>query len=383
MTGGQSGRWARFLVVADTLEPVVMTSGEHSRNRAATLPYVTDSALRGALAARWLRNEGLLPGPGRKPEPIKDERRARFLTVFESGAVRFPVLYLSAPPPLSLHACKQEGASHPLIDLADPRTHGAAGDDHKVRCPKCQGPIDRVGPAGPWHRDRPERRVKEVRTRTAIGDDGTAATAMLYAQEELLEGQRFHGTLKVRPDLLDLDGFTAMVPVGETFHVSVGADRSTSGQIKVRITARPAEASHQSVAARRAAWPCEGELVLTACSPLLLTDQWLRPASRFSERLLQRLLGIEGLTIIRCTVARPRPVAGWNPGAGLPKPTDVALVEGSVATLRLPEDHDPDTLLARLAELEDQGIGWRRAEGFGEVTFWDSRHLDPLGAVDD
>ncbi|MGH9156766.1 MAG: hypothetical protein ACRD1K_13230, partial [Acidimicrobiales bacterium] len=62
-----------------------------------------------------------------------------------------------------------------------------------------------------------------MRTRTAIGDDGVAATSMLYAQEELDEGQRFSGSMAV-DDLIDLADWA---PVDTPVEVSVGADIST------------------------------------------------------------------------------------------------------------------------------------------------------------
>jgi CRISPR-associated protein Csx10 len=60
-------------------------------------------------------------------------------------------------------------------------------------------------------------------------------------------------------------------------------------------------------------------------------------------------------------------VAGWNAALGLPKPDTVALARGSVL-LGQCDPSQEQTVLARLAEIEVEGVGERRGEGFGRVA---------------
>jgi len=354
-----------YSVDAKLVEPVTMSSGNHSRNQAAAHPFLTGSALRGSLAARWLREQHHVRS-GRRPTPIGDRAtHKQFMNVFESGAVRFPFLYPPGPPPrLSLFECKAT-PDHPAADLVDPR-HPVGT---KVTCRECASALDR-GVSGP-----DDRRRTHVRTRTAVGDDGVAAQALLYAQEELSAGRLFSGIMAVDDDV-DL---TAWLPVGNEVALRLGADTSTGGTTNVLVTPQSVGPHATTPAARREAWLAAGlatdVVVLTARSPLVLTDRWLRPADRFDHRILGDELGLTTVELVPFTLARSRPAGGWNPAAGIPKPGDVSLVEGSVAQVRVKDDLSDPQVMARLTQAEECGLGWRRAEGFGAVTLWSSIHL--------
>lgn len=345
--------WRR--VTAEAVEPIVMTSGEQSRNRASTLPGITGSALRGALAAEALRRERLLRPPGRAESPPQE-----FLDVFETSMVRFPFLWPAGPPaPLTHSHCKAD-PGHAEADLL------RAGPG--VACPDCGSRLDRAEGTNPGAR---------VRTRTAITDGGVAQAGMLYAQEELPEGGVYTGWLAVHDGAVD--AFDRWVRPSEAHTLWVGADRSTGGKVRVRFGPARERPDGPSAAQRVAAWPA-GELALTASSPLLLTDRWMRSLRRLEHHDLARLLGVaDGVTVIPFTSVRTRPIAGWHGAAGLPKPTEFAIVPGSAIRVRL-DRVDRVALVGRLEQLESAGVGLRRAEGFGQIVVCDPRHLDPRGA---
>jgi hypothetical protein len=68
------------------------------------------------------------------------------------------------------------------------------------------------------------------------------------------------------------------------------------------------------------------------------------------------------------------PVPGWNAALGMPKADTWCLGRGSVLLFRLPPDHDPEPTLARLQEIEAEGVGDRRVEGFGRIAGCDPFH---------
>ncbi|TMC03753.1 MAG: hypothetical protein E6J41_26500 [Chloroflexi bacterium] len=348
--------WRWHQVIAFSREPLAMSTGEESRNRALTWPGVTGSALRGALAAESLRSRGLLRRGG-PPAPVTDPE---FHLVFESGAVRFPFLWLTRPVPLSRLCCKRDH-EHPRVDHL--RTPDAAN-----RCAVCGGVLEADRP-------EPRRASRHVRTRTAVAAGGTAARGMLYSQEELAENLRFEpGYVRVRDDAAE--AFERWVGSGSQHDLAVGADRSTGGLLDV-VIGGPESRPSPTLDERLAAWP-DNVLTVTALSPLVLADGWLRPLSQFGHDEVARLLlpdrpPTDEMQITH-QVVRTRRTGGWHAAAGLPKPVELMLVEGSAARLEL----DPGlraSLRDRLAELEAAGIGFRRPEGFGDVVFCDPSHL--------
>ncbi|HXH13081.1 MAG TPA: CRISPR-associated RAMP protein Csx10 [Alphaproteobacteria bacterium] len=69
--------------------------------------------------------------------------------------------------------------------------------------------------------------------------------------------------------------------------------------------------------------------------------------------------------------AAPAVVSGWSEAWGLPKPTSLAAVPGSVYVFRT---RDLSAWLEALAAIEAQGIGARREEGFGAIRVCDPFH---------
>jgi len=80
------------------------------------------------------------------------------------------------------------------------------------------------------------------------------------------------------------------------------------------------------------------------------------------DAALARTLGVDALRHVRA-YQRLRPVGGFNRTAGLPLAQDWAIQAGSVFVYRA-----TDLSLERLRDLETQGIGERRAEGFGRLA---------------
>jgi CRISPR-associated protein Csx10 len=67
-------------------------------------------------------------------------------------------------------------------------------------------------------------------------------------------------------------------------------------------------------------------------------------------------------------------VPGWNSAINLPKPDTWALKRGSVMLFRVGARVDEQALMRRLEQIENEGLGERRAEGFGRVLVCDPFH---------
>jgi CRISPR-associated protein Csx10 len=73
-------------------------------------------------------------------------------------------------------------------------------------------------------------------------------------------------------------------------------------------------------------------------------------------------------------MTRPDIASGWSTAWGLPKPTRLAARMGSVFVYRW--EGAEDSLLSMLEGLEQEGIGERRDEGFGECLICHPFHLE-------
>jgi len=73
--------------------------------------------------------------------------------------------------------------------------------------------------------------------------------------------------------------------------------------------------------------------------------------------------------------ASTRRVTGWNELWGTPRTNEYAIDTGSVF-LYTCSSEPGESELRSLFELEEQGMGRRRAEGFGRVCLSDTFHLE-------
>jgi len=90
----------------------------------------------------------------------------------------------------------------------------------------------------------------------------------------------------------------------------------------------------------------------------------LRPLLVIGDTVLKPLLW----------VTRPDIASGWSTAWGLPKPTDLAARMGSVYVFRW--EGPRDELVSALAAIEQQGIGERNDESFGECIVCHPFHLE-------
>lgn len=119
-------------------------------------------------------------------------------------------------------------------------------------------------------------------------------------------------------------------------------------------------------------------LRLLLVSDVIVLDPWGRSYQHFASDWLSDVLGFQvriatvqsplGSTH-RLQFASTKPIDGFNAYLGLPHQHDIALNAGSAVTLEIIEPIDLATLQQRLAQIEQNGIGMRRNEGFGRVCF--------------
>ena len=95
-------------------------------------------------------------------------------------------------------------------------------------------------------------------------------------------------------------------------------------------------------------------------------------------QMLKKMLKVPGneepFEVIYQSASTKR-ITGWNELWGTPRANDIAIDSGSVFLFASQKPLDED-LADRLYTLEEEGIGRRRAEGFGRICISDPFHLE-------
>jgi len=373
-----------------SLSPLALHAERSRAQFTPGLDYIPGSALRGATAARYLQLHG-----------ADDD----FQVLFVAGRAAFADLLPATEDrpgrllPNTARWCKRYGWEHPQ-SLTDSLLRLAlAGELESVEpledkpweyCPEpeCGNKRDRA--AGYLTLDN--RRIsptKRLLTGTSINRaTGTAQSGMLFSQEAIEEGHYFRSVVRIAGDDETADNLSrrleSVLRAGE--RLRIGADRSR-GLGLVEIVGWSDPWPELSLEAR---WLSFNQVVVSlwqhydtepACvyfsltleSHLLLRDGAGWPVTRLTRHSdLADLLGLEGVALKR-HVIQPAVVRGWNAQQGLPKEDEPALGRGSVFFFQV-ETADETAVRQRLAEIEVEGLGRRRAEGFGRVCVCDPFH---------
>ena len=285
-------------------------------------PFIPGPVLRGALAAAWIADHG----PPERDTPHID----RFRELFD-GDIRYGPLLPegSQREPLSVLHCK-----YPTTDACQAIAVDLAFE-HQACCPGCRQGFEpskgalALPPALALH-----RRVRtSINPKTSRAKDGELYATAAIPPETKLVGS-IHGT---HPWL------------SEPRNLWLGGRRSVGGAATYQAEPFPAE----SLASEDIA----DVLVIRLVSPAILVDTGGRP--RLDP---DPILDLPGVTLDRAWT-RPATWEGWHAASRLPKPMEICAAAGS--TYRITGDHDDLVQLG--TRLLHDGIGLRRAEGFGVV----------------
>lgn len=388
------------MLTLKVLSPLALHRRRTSEQFAPTLDFIPGSTVRGALADAYLQGEA----------SRADE--TQFHDLFLADQVRcsdfLPTLGdrrdLTRLLPATAVACKRfehhhAGWSDAVLRLELLREWDPPDlKDHNAwkACPDCltedlKGKRDRTEPG--YYTSLEQLELIKVRRRMVAGAaieraTGTAAHAMLFSHEVVEESGAFEGQEVLMrgsvtlPDHL-LEAMKALAPKNHRLAVGYGRSRGW-GQLQVQSWDTP-RSEAQSLAERwsalnktvRELWQGAGRAVpgqyfsLTLQSQLILTDAAGQPVL---DEIQAADLGLPDAAE-RCYCAMSAVVVpGWNMAAERPKSDNWALSRGSVLLWRIPHEVDPAPVLNRLAEIEREGVGERRAEGFGHVSACDPFH---------
>lgn len=240
---------------------------------------------------------------------------------------------------------------------------------------------------------------KRLRTHTGINRGlGSVQEGILYNRQVFEEEMRFWGEVRLPDNGPSVDEFSEFIAeISSDGLVRVGTGRSR-GMGKVTISAVEMEQNEGAFVAFKTRLqhfnqelhdymkiqadqgvdiePAPFYFAITLHSPLILCDDQLRYYGSLDAKTLMGLakLSVPTFTLLY-QAANTRRVMGWNELWGMPRGHEYAIDTGSVFLYSCPEI-PADPILQALYQLEEQGIGRRRAEGFGRILFSDPFHLE-------
>lgn len=367
----------RFRLVVRIDEPLLVAERAEAGNQFESRPIIMGATVRGAFAWQAAQRHGL--APAQNPDYQKTPAYRDFVQVFIRGGVRFPYLYPAeyrnrriypaVPAPLDWLTCK----AFPGLEAG---FHGAmqAKDSPERRCPHCGEQLkamsDFVSLESVRTCCRPEQR-HEMHIR--IGpESGRVLAGDLFTYVSLEAGQFFVGELTPR-DADHWIRFCALTgfEVNKPFTLHLGrANRRGYGRVTAWIESfdtikKDDPHTWLQLPIEQRVPDKDGLITLTLLTDTIVVDKWGRYAAGFGEWLSECLkLPVK----VKDSFVKVRAVDGFNAHLGLPRWRDLALVAGSVAYIEKQGDW-PIDWQARLSESEQQGVGLRLNEGFGQIAF--------------
>jgi CRISPR-associated protein Csx10 len=388
-----------YRITAELLSPLTIADNRQSY-ASESLLYMPGSTLRGAIAAHYLREFG-------------DQHSENFQTIFVASPISFPnllpttekELFLPKPIPLTGVSCKRfkgfcfsETTSHGVGDILAEKVLEEYLPEilTLAACPICNN--DMKSFTGFWNGsiETPVQYNPTIIYQKHTGIDRTSGTiaqeifymtqamADYYKNEDDYSKQYLAGAIH----LTDKE-YEILLPVLES-SLFAGADR-TRGMGEIKLTLTETQPQPTDVAQWNAAFTDrlkalidnktdsnQMDQLLNGCyftinfdSDAILMDDWLRPTAELTP-VLETIPAHYIQPILK--IARSKTIRGWNSAWGLPKSDDIAVSMGSVYLFKY-NGNDVQKLNQELDQFMMNGIGLRKAEGFGRISICDNFHM--------
>lgn len=323
-----------------TLSPVLIAESTGDTNMVASADYISGSAVHGCLANRYILKHSL----GNTAH--KDDS---FYKWFLSGGLYFSNCYIASVDkygnvsrnyPLPLSVQKEKDDETVIWDLFsvdddfDEQTNGIAGFG------RLQGDSlykQTVKKSLNFHHQRDK-------------ETGVAKEGMIFNYESIDTGQIFEGSIYGEND--DLQKFISIFGNEDTIHL--GRSRNAQyGMARFKIASeKPAEIQDAALHS--------GEVSLTLLSNVVIYNEY--GFSTTDITTLQKALG-NGITIKKAFI-KTCDTEGFVSIWRLRRPSERCFLAGSGFLLEVDE-----SAVNRLEELQKEGVGEKRAEGFGRLAF--------------
>lgn len=212
-------------------------------------------------------------------------------------------------------------------------------------------------------------RAKDRRIGRALGAEATedANSGALFTYEAIQAGQSFQGAVQGSEN--DLKNLQIWLQEGQ---IRIGRSRSAQyGEAEFEwLDDAPQKLN------RRVEWDgfdeqssdvpdSDKRLVITTLSPLMTVNDYGHPEARFPKGELAEALDMKTSELKLCSsYTRTEVIGGYNSYLRLPRQQWPAIASGSVFVLETPQPLYQE----RLLQLEHDGLGLRKGEGFGRIA---------------
>ena len=349
-----------LVITLKTLEPLLATSFKGDPNSDVSYEYIPGSMLRGALIGRylrWYRQHELDLDNDEVQRLFFSDQDTRYLNAYIVGnSIRM------LPIPRSWRKEKGESQTESALQVCD---FSIEGDEDDLVSPK--GFTDgefwyRKGSSVYSH--RPERRVNvhnqrdRTKGRSSKKENTPDTEGAVFRYEALDAGQTFQAAILCTEP--DVETFQKLLKDSD---IKLGGSRS-AGYGHAKLTVEEIadwQESNVSVSDRAG----EEGTTLTLLSHTLLCNEWGQPTAdpNLLTEAINHTLGTEVLTAVSHIFSSSTLIGGFNRKWGLPLPQVPALAAGTVLVFE-----DETLTTEQIEQLELNGIGDRRNEGFGRVA---------------
>lgn len=344
-------------------EPVLATALAGDPNTGASFGYLPGSVLRGALIAAYMRQKQV-------EELDNNDKTAQRL--FLNGQTQYLNGYLldregqrALPRPLSWQQEKKsqqretEDAPASLFDFA----YEEQEDDPDKEWKTPKRPFFSFAKTSDKIRWLSPDRVLAVHTqRDPVKGRSTTEQGAVYQYEALAAGQTFAAMIVCRHDADE----SVLSDLLEGEHNLGGSRGAGYGRVRFKKVGTKTERELPGEPETES----NGRFLVTCLSDLLLQNE--QGQFQADPQLVQKALAER----LKCKLAwfgGDQPVAfmggahigGFNRKWGLPLPQTKAISMGSVFVFEPPDS----VTIEQLQSLEAEGLGQRRAEGFGRIAF--------------
>ncbi|HWQ14470.1 MAG TPA: hypothetical protein VNL77_16850 [Roseiflexaceae bacterium] len=341
-------------------QPVLATQILGDPNSSVSFSYIPGSQLRGMLIHRFCERSRRL-----REDAVAQDPQCRRL--FFSGQTRYLHAYplveesglRSLPTPRAFFR-RKGGKDNTVYNAAhkDFDRRAAEGDDtlKPITVPFCRIENDSLA----LYEPKPNRLAVHIARERAKGR-ATEGGGAIFQYDALAPDQWFGGVVLIDNDD-DAETLRALLP-GPAW---LGRSRS-AGYGKVRIELEPDPSGPwREVGGAYPTLPVEQPATITLLSDTVLRDERGNPALTIDAATLGTYLGTPVTAIDDVhSFSAALPQGGFNRTWKLPLPQAYALAAGSTITFTPQKTLD----VAAVRRIEEQGIGERRAEGFGRVAF--------------
>ncbi len=341
------------------LEEPVKMGKQGSQSNTQSLSYLTGSSLRGAILGKFISVwcKGFQGDLSREPE-YRDTlfKNTYFFDAYpkfeKTSMIPVPELFYADKHELRRAMREEEKSGKNVFAI-----HGYGALHEKPA--EGENSVD-VGRYCLFSEKKMRTKAVKKTANLHIALDDGINGAQMFEYEAIAAGQVFEGILCCGT-LEDAKKYRDILQ-NEVFYLG-GSKGSGYGRCRIG-NARLAEWEEirQEFPAGRTGQ--EGTLVVYALSNLILTDEWGSPTGKIREGFWEEKLGISGVKLEKSFVSTIL-TSGFNHTWRAGQVQQTAVRAGSVFIYSYTGSLD----LQNAAQLEEEGVGLRRTEGFGRILF--------------